>query len=230
MAFSTRSLCSTPAICLIILISGYSSLSAQTDCPTITQNKGSGGITNWGAQLGANIQVYTVDGGTEETNFTAAQTDQVETAIENMAKDITGNDWDSTTENVDKAPAQPNPATAADVASPVAVVEITTNQQDITNMGCGSASSPASACTSWSSDLNGHTYYSTTLVLSSVVAAGGLEQMMTHEFGHPELGLNDCSGSNCSNSIMNLPVTSSSPTAPTPCDVKYAQTCQCKKG
>jgi len=130
----------------LILLIGCSRVEAQTDCPKETQQKASNGVTIYGAQNTANIQVVVVD--TSAGAFDDTQVQDVRDAITGIAA-IPGSNQDSNTTNTDTVPPIPNPVTAADVANPINVVETGTAAQ-IASLGCTinmPNGEPPSACT-----------------------------------------------------------------------------------
>jgi hypothetical protein len=205
-----------------ILICGYALLYAQSGCPTVNQSVSSNGVTSWGLQASStvNVSVQVVDG--SQGDFSESEVSAVTTASSGLisaVNQIAGSNVSQTVENTDTAP------NLGDGTTTNPIIEVVMATQDQINAaGC----TGASACTNWQNDGNGHLLNATILVLPDAVASSStFEQLMTHEFGHSDLGETDCNG--CSNTIMNPDVTSSSPKSPTSCDQTRIKGCNCKK-
>jgi len=221
--------CSRYAVICVSLLAICSSLNAQSTGPT--QAKNSQGQSELGLYAHAQVTVYVVDGPngdfTNGTNGTVAQVATAATNVTNaygLAAPITVN-TDEVPDTVSGQPYTPGDNwTGASVTTPINVTMQATQAQ-IDNMGC----TGASACTGWTTDSTTLTVTSSlTLVLPSVISDGGLPPVMAHEDGHGFMTLNDCTSA-C-NSVMNLPITETSPTAPTPADnaiVNKQQSCSC---
>jgi hypothetical protein len=205
--------------CFAVLIGGYASLSAQ--CPQYTHSVGSKGVTSWGLETGTSmvVNVVTVNNSLGSLSSTSAES-AISTAIDGIIGVMNPFQVGATVTNTNNEPS------GGTVTNPLEIVELGT-QEDINLMGVNCTGKPA--CTQWNYDNQGHTYYSLTYILPSVISNNILEPVMTHEFGHPNYGFQDCSGSNCDQSIMGLPVTPSSPTKPTPCDKTEWDNSECSE-
>lgn len=178
---------------------------AQSGCPTLTSYV-TNGIKALGLDPDANVSVVVLD--TSNGDFDANEVQQVTDAISGIAA-IPNSNVDFTVENTDEPPN----LSQGTSTHPINLVEIGTQQQ--INSLCPQTPGVA-ACTSFSTNGAGHTTSSTTILLAAAVASSVFEQLQSHEFGHADLGFQDCVG--CSNTIMNPDITSDSPTAPTSCD------------
>jgi hypothetical protein len=205
-----------------LMICSYVLLDAQSGCPTVSQSVSSNGVTSWGLQASSNVSVsvQVVDG--SQGNFSESQVSAVSTASSGLisaVNQIPGSNVTQTVENTDTPPNLNDGTTT----NPIIEVVMATQAQ-INAAGCVGDS----ACTNWKNDGNGHLLNATILVLPSAVdSSTTFEQMMTHEFGHSDLGEKDCDG--CANTIMNPSITSSSPKSPTSCDDTRIKGCECKK-
>ena len=202
------------ATCLAV--AGY----AQTaPCPTLTNETSSTGVTAKGLLNTAQVDVEVVD--TTQGDFDAGQVQAITDAIDGIAG-VPGSNVDYSVTNTDTMPS----TAGATAQNPINIVEIGTQDQ-INALRSDCQGKPA--CTNASLDSNGYTTSSVTIMLASTAANSLLEPTQLHEFGHADAGLNDCSGDNCQNSMMDDDVESTSPTAPTPCDataIKNEQQCK----
>jgi hypothetical protein len=196
---------------------------AQSTCPTYSNSVYSG-VTDKGMSNDANINVVVVD--TSAGDFDDTQVQAVTDAIDSLAG-ISGNNQDYTVTNTDTAPAGP-PTTVTDtnILNPTAVVEIAT-QSDInaTDAGCVGAAACTISTIATSGASKGTAVYSVTKVLPTF-AGSQLQAIMLHEFGHGVFGWDDCTGANCTNSMMQTPYNSAtSPATATSCDQAQAKIC-----
>jgi hypothetical protein len=223
---TTRKLFLLSIFTCVVLLSCWLVL-GQAPCPDVKQDSAKingQDVKNLGMAQDANVTVEVVND--KDGTWTAdqvAQVGQVATSV----KDQPGNTGSVTT----TTPATGQDPSAGSVSNPVAVVQMAT--QDAINTACHVPSgSNVSACTSWqirqssSNSSVGNIYYSVTLILPSVVASGGLQPLMAHEFSHGIMGVADCNG--CANTIANPDTSPSSPTAPTPCDNETSKKNWCR--
>jgi hypothetical protein len=208
-------------VVIIVIACGYVLLQAQSGCPTVTQSVSNNGVTSWGLQTGSTVQMSVQVVDTAQGDFSSAQVNSISTASSGLVSAVNQDAGSNVTQTVENTDTPPNLSDGTTTA-PIIEVEMATQAQ-INAAGC----TGAAACTNWTTDPNGHTTSATILVLPAAASSSVFEQLMTHEFGHSDLGENDCTG--CANTIMNQDVSESSPTAPTSCDVARVKNCDCKK-
>jgi hypothetical protein len=204
----------------MLLTSGDSGVNAQSgcsDCSGTGQHATSNGITAWGVESGTTVNVTIVN---VDDAFDSTQMGSIQTAAGGIATAINQNASGSTV-SITTSTTEPNDASAA---NPVMEVEQET-QAEVDDFCSAKSGTNVLGCTNWYWDGQGHTYYSLTVVVSTI-SSSLLEQLMTHEFSMPFLGLQECSTCTCT--IANMNISSSSPTAPTSCDKTTIKNSQCK--
>jgi hypothetical protein len=224
------------ALACILLLVPYGNVGASDDCPSYSQQQGTVNgtpVLDVGLAVGAtvNTDLYSNSNGDFESTTQAA----IDSAASGVAKSenaeaisgvITSGSFDMSNPQgvLSQLLDVPTNYSASNVLN--AVMMASQDQINSMSMLC----SGAAACTINMIDSSGFTVAELTYVLASATVNPLFEELMTHEFGHGDLGLQDCSV-NCtsSNTIMNPLVSGESPSAPTPCDESYtdSEICPC---
>jgi len=201
--------------------------SQSTPCPEVKQDSqkiNGRDVTDLGVAQDAKVTVEVVN--SKEGSWTADQVADIG-AVATSVKNQPGNTGSVTT----TTPTTGQDPSAGSVSNPIVVVEMAT--QEAIDTACKApAGVHFSACTNMqikpsSSNPNvGNIFFSRILILPSVVADGGLKPLIAHEDSHGIMGAADCDG--CANTIANPNTTSTSPTAPTPCDNETSKKNWCR--
>jgi hypothetical protein len=203
-------------VLIALLASPISSAQTCSNCPAYTQQVTTNNIIDKGManDAVADVQIYNTGNG----NWSPTAIDSIETAIDSINA-IPGSDQDATYNGTLKAGTTANPQVIIEYAP-----------QTTINSSCppkiiNGVSTQNTACTSWTVDSTGTRTSALILVLTGTTD-DVIGALITHEYAvHADYGWNDCSGTNCSNSISDNTISTSSPTAPTCCDVAQAKIC-----